>query len=121
MTTISGTNQIEEGKGSATVIFPQGTVIDIEAAIFAPRATRNLISFRDVVANKYQLRTAKINELETLQILEDTNEGIKIKESLPFIPPGLYAAQITANYATTEASDITYMALSAWTPWSEHV
>lgn len=43
--TIAGTDQIEEGIGTANVKLPGGTVLHIESAIFAPRATRNLISY----------------------------------------------------------------------------
>lgn len=108
MTTIAGPNQIEEGKGKAIIILPRGTRIHIAATIYAPTATRNLISFQDIRSNQYQLRTKKQGDTETLQILQDIDGQPYIKETFPLIPPDLYAASIQSyNIATNISSDIT--------------
>lgn len=123
MTTIVGPNQIEEGKGKATIILPGGTKINIPSAIYAPTTTRNLISFQDIRANKYQLRTEKQGETETLQILQDIEGKLHIKEVLPLIPPGLYAASIQSYHMAHQTPEIThiYMALQTRPPKNKHV
>lgn len=55
ITTIAGPNHIEEGKGKATIVLPRGTKISATVTIYAPKATRNLISFQDIGANNFQL------------------------------------------------------------------
>lgn len=84
----------QKGYGPATVILPRGTAIKIKSAIFAPSATRNLISFQDIRANNLHIHTSLSNKREVLQILEQTPEGMKIREVLPTYPPGLYVTQI---------------------------
>lgn len=94
ITTIAGPNNIEEGKGNATIILPGGTKIIAPAAIYAPKATQNLISFQDIRANNFQLRTNTEGKTETLQIIQDIQGKPSIKETFALVPPGLYAANI---------------------------
>lgn len=55
VTTITGTNDLEAGNGPARIYLPNRTIIDIQSAIFAPKATHNLLSFNDIRHNGYQI------------------------------------------------------------------
>lgn len=88
-----GQHQIEEGHGSATVILPQGTIIDIQSAIFAPKAMRNLLSFRDIRANDLHIHTGISNEREVLHITSKMPMGTGIKQTLPAFPLGFYVTK----------------------------
>lgn len=56
--TVGGNTQIAAGVGTAQVELPNGTVINIANAIFAPEATRNLLSFANFRKNGFHLHTA---------------------------------------------------------------
>lgn len=94
VTTITGVNQLEEGYGPARFLLPNNTLITINFAMYAPQATRNLLSFHDIRQNGFQIRSTPGHEENSLQIFTENTEGIKILETLPSHPPGLYAALI---------------------------
>jgi hypothetical protein len=96
ITRIIGQNQLEEEFGPALVILPQRTTIKIASAIYAPTATRNLISFQDIRANNLHTHTSMKGKIEVLHILRQTKRGQKICETLPSQPPGLYVTQLQA-------------------------
>lgn len=94
MTSIMGSNQIEKGHGPTTITLPQGTIIHIKLAIYAPHATRNLISFKDIRENGYHIHTDTKKKQEVIHILQNTSNGIEIKERLFAYPLGFYITQL---------------------------
>lgn len=80
MTTIMGNDQIEEGHGPATIILPQDIVIRIKSVIFAPNATMNLISFKDIRVNGYHIHTNTEKTQEVIHIVSNTDNGMEIKK-----------------------------------------
>ena len=64
VTTITGSTQLIKGRGTAQFLLPNGTLIQIADALYAPRALRTLISFKDIRANGYHLETHCENGIE---------------------------------------------------------
>lgn len=107
MTTIMGSNQIEEGHGPATITLPQGTTIGIISAIYAPNATRNLTSFKDIRENGYHVHTSTNKDQEVLHIVQNSLEGIEIKETLFSYPLGFYVTTLQNFHLDTHRKTMT--------------
>ena len=76
--TLGGTVSIAEGAGKAQVVLPNGTVIAIEKAIYAPKASRNLLSFSDLRKNGLYVNTATMSDKqECLRLVERTEASWK--------------------------------------------
>jgi hypothetical protein len=101
MTTIMGSDQIEEGHGPATITLPRGTSIHIRSAIYAPNATKNLISFKDIWENGYHIQTSTDNSQEAIHIVQQTPHGMEIKETIFAYPLGFYVTQLNAFHSST--------------------
>ena len=99
MTTITGSNQIEQGHGPAIITLPHGTTIHIKSAVYAPNATRNLISFKDIRENGYHIHTSKDKNQEVIHIVKNTSDGMLIKETLFAYPLGFYVTQLNAFHS----------------------
>jgi hypothetical protein len=82
-------------------------VIHIGSAIYAPQATRNIISFKDIRANDYHIHTNTVDNQELLHILTKTVDGIAIKESFNANRPGFYITDIHTFYADHKEPKIT--------------
>lgn len=107
ITTITGQKRLEEGYGPTTIILPNRTVIRVKSAIYAPTATQNLISFRDVRDNELHIHTSIDADTEVLHILKQSKNGMEVREILPAKPLGLYITQITTYYTTEKNSELT--------------
>lgn len=101
-----GRHQIEEGHGPAILILPNGTEIHIKAAIYAPRATRSLLSFKDIRTNDLHIQTNIHDSEEVLQIFTYASGQKIIKEILKAYPLGYYATH-TYCYHTETTPDLT--------------
>ena len=87
MTTMIGSSPVIIGRGKAQFLLPNGTIIKVAEALYAPRANRTLLSFKDIRANGYHLETHSENGSEYIhitsnecgrkRILEKINESIK--------------------------------------------
>lgn len=82
-------------------------MIRVKSAIYAPTATRNLISFRDVRDNELHIHTSIDADNEVLHILKQSKSGMEVREILPVEPPDLYIIQITAYHSEEKKSKIT--------------
>lgn len=102
VTTIMGQHQLEEGYGPATLQLPRGTIIHIESAIFAPKATRNLLSFKDIRKNRLHIQTAYYDSKEVLQLVTRTPTGIQVRETLNALPYGFYSTQAYCYHTGNE-------------------
>ncbi|CAM6093954.1 unnamed protein product [Calypogeia fissa] len=103
VTTIMGRYQLEEGYGPATLILPQGTKIHIKSAIYAPKATWNLLSFRDIRENNLHIHIGIQDSTEVLNIMEQTPTGMALRETMTALPLGFYATT-THTYHTQAMS-----------------
>ena len=74
ITTITGTTKFSHYIGDASVTLANGTSLHLRQAIWAPTATRNLSSFRDVLANDYHISTAKVEDKDVLHIVDKSNK-----------------------------------------------
>ena len=52
---ISGTSEIIEGYRRANALLYGGTILHIENALYSNKSQRNLLSFKDILLNKYQI------------------------------------------------------------------
>jgi hypothetical protein len=96
ITSIIGQNQLEEVFGPALVILPQRIAIKITSAIYAPTTIQNLINFQGIRANNLGIHTSLKGKTKVLHILKQTKRRLKIFETLPLQPPGLYVIQLQA-------------------------
>ena len=97
ITTIKGPSDLEQGHGPAKITLPQGTIINIELAIFAPDATRNLLSFKDLRNNDLHIHTSVENGVEIIHLLKNTKNGLEIKETLFAYTTGLYITRFETS------------------------
>ncbi|KAK6152021.1 hypothetical protein DH2020_014656 [Rehmannia glutinosa] len=102
VTTISGPVEIIDGSGNATVVLPNGTILNIENALLSSRSKRNLLSFNDVRDNGYHLETLNENNKECLCITSYKMGKRIAHEKFEATTSGLYCIQIKAfeSYAT---------------------
>ncbi|KAL3675653.1 hypothetical protein R1sor_025601 [Riccia sorocarpa] len=77
-----------KGFGSAVIVLPSGQHIRIQRAMYAPHATRNLLSFLDLRKNGFELRTD-----EGKLVMED-RVNKKAVDSFEQLPNGLYQTAI---------------------------
>lgn len=82
------------------VTLQNGTTINIESAIYAPKAVRNLISFKDIRANHFHIQTNTEEDKEIMNIIT----GNKIKETFTAYSPGFYVTEIH-NYTIKDRSE----------------
>ena len=92
--TISGSVEMIDGSGNATIMLPNGTTLHIEDALLSAKTKRNLLSFKDVPRNGYHLKTINENDIDCLYI---TSYKMRIKiiyEKLIASNSGLYCVFI---------------------------
>jgi hypothetical protein len=91
--TLGGDIAIARGTGRAQAQLPHGTVIDIDHAIYAPSASRNLLSFADLRKQGFHVHTATTSEgLECLQLVDKAGN---VAEEFAENGNGLYITEIT--------------------------
>ena len=104
MTTLIGTSPVVKGRGTAEFMLPNGTVINVIDALYAPRINRTLLSFKDIRANGYHLDTYEENSNEFLCITSQEHGRRRILEKMSCIEDnGLYltTARVFESYAVT--------------------
>nr|ACY01924.1 hypothetical protein [Beta vulgaris] len=94
VSTIFGTAKLIEGSGKACIIFPNGTKLIINDALYSSKSRRNLISFKDVRQNGYHLETMTVNKEEFICLTAEKYGKKYIYEKLPAISSGLYRIDI---------------------------
>ena len=100
--TISGPVKMIDGSGNATIMLSNGTILHIEDALLSTKIKRNLLSFKDVRRNGYNLETIIEADIDCLCIIS-YKMGIKtIHEKIKASISGLYCVPIRAieSYAT---------------------
>ena len=94
VTTMTGSSQLIKGRGHAQFVLPNGTVLNIAEALYAPRANRTLLSFKDIRVNGYHMETHCENGNEYLCITSNDCERKRILEKLMCRSSGLYLTTI---------------------------
>jgi len=118
--TLGGATTIARGAGAAQVMLPSGCSIFVENAIYAPKASRNLLSFADLRKNGFHLNTARSSGVECLQLV---NQNGQVVEEFDDNGNGLYATKIIpcatkSSFYTEEGKkslpDVSSSTLSLW-------
>ncbi|XP_026430828.1 uncharacterized protein LOC113327934 [Papaver somniferum] len=94
VTTMIGSSQVIIGRSNAQFLFPNGTMMKVTEALYAPRANRTLLSFKDILANGYHLETHCENGIEYINIISNTCGRKRILEKLTSHFSGLYTTTI---------------------------
>ncbi|XP_062025904.1 uncharacterized protein LOC133742246 [Rosa rugosa] len=94
VTTMAGPSQLIHGGGPAQFLLPNGTNINIAEALYAPRAGRTLLSFKDIRANDFHVETHCENGQEFLCITSNNYGSTRVLEKLMCRSSGLYATTI---------------------------
>ena len=67
--TISGPSDIIEGIGKANLELPNGTRLLIENALFSPKSTRNLLSFKNIYIIMDMIHSQGLLKMKNIYIL----------------------------------------------------
>ena len=68
LTTIAGKRSLKFKEGRATLLLPSGTSFTLPQAMYAPAASRNLISYRDLRAQDVHLTTKSVKGEEAIAL-----------------------------------------------------
>ena len=90
VTTISGPSTLVEGFGKAKFTLSNGTPVEVSEALYSPRSSRTLLSFKDIRENKFHLETARENGIEYLHITSTQYDQKRILEELKCLSSGYY-------------------------------
>ena len=66
--TMAGPSGLVQGHGMTQFLLPNGTLIKVTEALYAPKANRTLLSFKDIRANGFHAETHNENRKEFLCI-----------------------------------------------------
>ena len=69
VSTIFGTTNLVEGSGRANITLPNGTRFHINDALYSNKSRRNLLSFKDIRRNGYNIETMNEDNVEYLYII----------------------------------------------------
>nr|GEX30205.1 hypothetical protein [Tanacetum cinerariifolium] len=92
---ILGPTNLVDGVGKANIVLPNGTQLLIESALFSPKSKRNLLSFRNIYHNGYDIQSRTIGNKKYLLIM-DENQAF---ETLPMLYSNLHCTHINVPQA----------------------
>ena len=92
--TISGSVNLIEGSGRATILLASGTKLTINEALYSSKSRRNLLSFKDIRLNRFHVETTCENKTEFLCIISKVSGQKLIVEKLEAFSSGLYYTYI---------------------------
>ena len=103
VTTMIGSSPVIQGRGNVQFLLPNGTMIHVTDALYALKANRTLLSFRDIRANGFHLETFNENGQEILFITSNDCGRKRILEKLMSQTSGLYliSIKIIKSYAVS--------------------
>ena len=82
MQTIAGGRDFKFREGRATIVLPGGATLLIANAMFAPSASRSLISFKDLRANGIHTTTIVKNNKEALLLQQETEVSLLLMQNV---------------------------------------
>ena len=94
VTTIIGFSPVILGCGTARFFLPHGTMIYVTDALYAPKGHQTLLSFKDIRANGFHLKTHCEDETEFLCVTSHEYGRKRILEKLLSQSSGLYLTMI---------------------------
>ena len=94
VTTMTESSQLIKGRVKAQFMLPNGIVLNVIKALYAPRANRTLLSFKNNRANGYYWKTYCKNGQKYLCIISNDCERKRILERLMCRSSGLYLTTI---------------------------
>ena len=65
-TIISGTTNLVDGFGRANIMLPNGTRFHINDVLYSSKSKRNLLSFKDICINRYNIETMNWDNVKYL-------------------------------------------------------
>jgi hypothetical protein len=89
-----GSSNLIIGRGTANFLLPNGTKMTIIEALYAPKANRTLLSFKDIRSNGYHIETHCENGNEYMYITSNEYGRKRILEKLMCQNSGLYLTTI---------------------------
>ena len=84
VTTMAGPSQLIHGRGPAQFMLPNGTTLNVTEALYAPRAGRTLLSFKDIRANGFHVKTHCENGQKFLCITSNDYGHKRVLEKLMY-------------------------------------
>lgn len=84
------------GMGSALLFLPNGTRITCHNALYSPNASRNLLSYRDLLRNGFDVCTSHYNNSDVLALVQH-NKTVGI---FPILENGLYSTSVRTAQCT---------------------
>ncbi|XP_026398222.1 uncharacterized protein LOC113294003 [Papaver somniferum] len=103
--TMIGSSQVISGRGTAQFLLPNGTMMKDTEALYAPRAHRTLLSFKDIRANGYHLETHCENGVEYIYVTSSECGRKRILKKLMCHSSGLYITIIRIIESHVVAND----------------
>ena len=92
--TISGTSNLIEGSGRASILLPKGTRIYVKDVLYSSNSQRNLLSLKDIRLNGYHMETMNENDIEYLFLTSFKTGQKQVLEKMRTLTPGLYGTVI---------------------------
>ena len=114
--TISGPTDLIEGMGKTNLVLPNGTKLVIENALFSPKSTRNLLSFKNIYHNGYDTQSKTIGNEKYLHIMSKDH----ILEKLPMNHSGLHYTHINVPQAHLAVKE-NHCDLEAFSLWHDRL
>ena len=96
VSTMTGSDNIIKGRGIAQFLMPNGTMIKVDGALYAPRAPRTLLSFKVVRDNDLHFHTYVEDGIEYLLITSTKNSRTRVVEKCKRVQSGIYFTTIRA-------------------------
>ena len=93
--TISGSTELIEGSGRATILLLEGTKLFINDALFSMKSQRNLLSFKDIRQNGYHIEIVNEKNIKYLYIIKIVSGKKCILEKSLAFSLGLYYTHIS--------------------------
>ena len=103
MITMIGSSNLILGRGTATFLLPNGTKMTVAEALYAPKANRTLLSFKDIRSIDYHIETHCENGNEYMYITSNEYGRKRILEKLICQTSGLYftTIRVIESYSVT--------------------
>jgi hypothetical protein len=90
-----GNHQLQESHGFARFTLPRGTIIKIQSA---PKAICNLLSFKDIIENRFHIETSFSGSNEVINLINKHDGDTIIKESIQAFLLGFHTNPTSSSF-----------------------